>query len=440
MLRMMERRKIKWIITGIFLYAAILSYGQDSLTSISGKIIDLKTKEPVGFVIVHVLFENSYTQSNYNGTFKISYKSKNPIIVIRKLGYETLTINPDSSVKGPLLITLKPQSKDLSEVVVSANKPTKRLVDNTFYVSDYQLTGDHIMLLGDLNDKPCLRLITKEGEVLQTYKLTNDLHKKLFKDCFDNIHLISDRYSTQVFVNNTTIGLLDPIRISLFDSLLKPCLLSKHEHFYFETVYNQGQTKHIFGISKVKKQKYDLGTYTNEAMLKMIDEEGNRRNDKYGGSDKNEMDDVTPDELRAMRRKEDAKIFFNTVILKDAYVPVFISDDTLYIFNHPNNLIHSYSLETHKALALKTMTYNHFRQWKPLVVFDAARNKFYTTYLKDGIIALGEINLSTGKITKRFTIKHTFPKNIKVDNGVVYYLYRLKFTEDKMALYAHQLE
>jgi hypothetical protein len=436
----MEMRKFRYLLMGILLCFVTLGYGQDSLKSISGKIVDLKTKEPVGFVIVHVLFENSYTQSNYSGTFKISYKGKNPIIVIRKLGYETLTINPDSSVKDPLLITLKPQSKDLSEVVVSANKPTKRLVDNTFYVSDYQLTGDNIILLGDLNDKPCLRLITKEGDILHTYKLTHDIYKKLFKDCFNNIHLISDRYSAQIFVNNTTIGLLDHIRISLFDSLLRPCILNKHEHFYFETVYNQGQTKHVFGISKVKKQKYDLGTYTNEAMLKIIDEEGERNNAKYGGSGKNEMEDVTPDELRALRRKEDARIFFNTVILKDAYIPVFISDDTLYIFNHPNNLIHRYSLDNHKALTLKTMIYNHFRQWKPLVVFDETKNKFYTTYLRDGIITLGEVNLSTGKITKRFTIKHTFPKNIKVDNGVVYYLYRLKFTEDKMALYAHQLE
>ena len=86
------------------------------------------------------------------------------------------------------------------------------------------------------------------------------------------------------------------------------------------------------------------------------------------------------------------------------------------------------------------MDYNHFRQWKPLVLFDAARNLFYTTYLKDGITTIGEINMATGKINKRFTLSHAFAKNIKIDKGIVYYLYRLKFTDDKMALYAHQLE
>lgn len=424
----------------LFLCSVFSTYGQDSLKSISGKIIDFKTKEPVGFVVIEVLVEGAYTQSRINGSFKIDYKGREPLIVIRKLGYETLTLNVDSSTKLPLLINLKAQSKDLSEVVVSANKPTKRLVDNTFYVSDYQLIQNRILLFGDINETPYLRLITKDGDVLCSYKLPQYPYTHMFKDCFGNTHLLTDFSSTQVYIRNNTIKLLEDKRRSLFDSLLRPCLLSKQNNFYFENSYNQGQTKNIFAINDTTKQMYDYGTYSNEAMITIIAEEENRRNSKYASSSKNGMEDVTPDELRAMRRAEDEQNFFNTIIATKAYVPVFANNDTIFIFDHPHNLIHSFVLNNNNPLPVKTMEYNHYRQWKPLVVFDKARNIFYTTYLKDGIITLGEVNTATGKINKRFSIKHTFPKNIKVNNGIVYYMYRVKFTDDKMALYAHQLE
>lgn len=436
----MKKYKFSCAIIAFLLFFACRVHGQDSLKSISGKIIDLKTKEPVGFAIIQVLFENTYAQSRLNGTFKIDYKDKDPIIVIRKLGYQTLTINIDSTVKFPLLINLKAQSKDLSEVIVSANKPTKRLVDNTFYVSDYQLMNDRILLFGDINETQYLRLITTEGEVLHTFKLTRHVYNSTFKDCFGNVHLLSDLSSTQVYLSHNTIGLLDDIRLSLFDSLLRPCILSKADNFYFENSYNQGQTKNVFAINKASRKIYDFGTYSNEAMIAMIADENRHSNSKHGGSGKNEMEDLSPDELRAMRRKEDDRIFFNTIVATKAYIPVFAGEDTVFIFDHPNNLVHRYSLESNKALQVKTMEYNHFPQWKPLVLFDEARNLFYTTYLKDGIITIGEINLVTGKINRRFKLIHTFPKNIKIDRGVVYYLYRLKFTDDKMALYAHQLE
>lgn len=436
----MKEYKPRYFVFILLLFFVVCGYGQDTLKNISGKIIDFKTKEPISFVIINVLFENSATESSYNGNFKLNYRSNNPIIVIRKLGYETLTINLNSSVKSPLVIHLKTQSKDLSEIAVTANKTAKRLVDNTFYVTDYQFINDKILLFGDVNEKKQLRLITTNGDALHNYKLNNELYNATFKDCFGNIHLINDMVSTQIYITNNTIGALDDIRRSLFDSLLSSCILNTDECFYFENIFNKGQTKRIFSIEKSTKQLHDLGLYSDGSMIKMLINENEFMDSKYGNSGKSEMDDLSADELKAMRRKADDMIFFNTVILKDAYIPVYADNDTIYIFDHPNNLIHSYSLNNNMPLQLKTMEYNHFKKWKPLVIFDEVKNKFYTTYLQDGIITIGEINMLNGKINKRFTLKHTFPKNIKINNGVVYYLYRVKFTSDKMALYSYPVE
>lgn len=436
----MEKHKITCIAATFFLCFTLSLYGQDSLKSISGKIIDFKTKEPVGYVIIQLITENVNTQSRLNGSFKIDYQGRKPILVIRKLGYETLTLTIDSSVTLPLLIHLKAQSEDLSEVVVLADKPSRRLVNNDFYVSDYQLSDDKILLFGDIKEVPHLRLITKDGEVLHTCKLPRGSYKNLFKDCFGNVHLLGTFTSTQLYIADNKISLLPDIRLSLFDSVLRPCILDKGNKFYFESCYNEGQTKSVFAIDKVLKKKYNYGTYSNDHMIAMIADEGNHNISKYGSSGKNEMEDLSPDELRAMRRSEDDRNFFNTIIATQAYIPVFAQADTLFIFDHPNNLIHRYLMETNKALTVKPMEYHHFREWKPLVLFDEAQNTFYTAYLKNGVVTIGEINMVNGKINKRFTISHSFPENIKIDKGVVYYLYRVKFTDDKMALYAHQLQ
>ena len=423
-----------------FLLSAFISNAQDSLKTISGKVVDFKTKEPVGFVIINNVKTNATVQTDAKGNFKISYTNKASVLLVNKLGYGTLTININEATKFPLLIQLKQQALDLSEVVVSANTPVKRLVDNTFYILDYQFINNDILLLGELSDKPMVKLIDLEGKELSRLVLNGTDYESLFRDCFNNIHVINKTHTNQAYVIENKINFLDDVKRRTFDSLLKPCILNTNENIYFEALYNKKQTKSIFVINKITKQKSGLGIFSDEFKIHMQNDEENFMYAKYGAVDNNNtMGESSPDDQRAARRKDDDINFAKRIIYTAAYIPVFMNNDTLSVFDHPNNLIHRYSLNN-TEISIQVMEYNHYKDWKPMVISDEIRHKFYTTYLHDGIITLGEVNLQTGKIEKRFKLTHTFPKNIKVKNGIVYYLYRLRDSDDKMSIYAHKIE
>ena len=435
---MATKVKIHFILA-FFLCLTIFSKAQDSLKIISGKVIDFKTKEPIAFVIINNIKTNSTVQTDENGNFKIYYFNKASVLLINKLGYRTQTLNINNVSNLPLVVQLKRQSLDLSEVTITADKQVKRLVDNTFYILDYQFIIDEILLFGELNDKPMVKLIDLDGKELSRLNLNSNNYESLFKDCFGNIHIVSKFHTNQVYFMNTTINLLDEVRRHLFDSLMVPCILDNMNNLYFETLLNKKQTKTFFVINKITKEKSGLGIFSDEFKMSMMKNEAGFMEAKYGGAGNNTMGDVTADELRAMRRKDDDINFAARVIFTDAYIPILINNDTITVFNHPNNLIHRYSLNNIEV-DLRVMEYNTYKTWKPQVISDEIKHKFYTTYLHDGIITLGEINLQTGKIDRRFKLTHTFPKNIKVKNGIVYYLYRLKDSEDKMSIYSHKIE
>lgn len=284
-----------------------------------------------------------------------------------------------------------------------------------------------------------VKLINLEGKELSRLALNGTNYESLFKDCFDNVHLINKTHTNQMYIVDEKVNFLDDVKRRTFDSLLRPCILNTNNDIYFEAHFNKNQTKSIFVINKNTKQKSGLGIFSDEFKISMQNDEENFMYAKYGAIDNNNtMGESSADDQRAARRKDDDINFAKRIIYLAAYIPVFMNNDTLTVFDHPNNLIHRYSLNNIE-IKLQVMEYNHYKDWKPQVISDEINHKFYTTYLHDGIITLGEINLQTGKIDKRFKIAYTFPKNIKVRNGIVYYLYRLRDSDDKMAIYAHQI-
>lgn len=423
----------------LILLANITGKAQDTIYHISGKIVDDKTNKPINFAILTDFKTNISFQSKEDGSFEKLTKDKTVILIVSKLGYESQTVKVNHTTIFPITVSLKTRSHDLSEIVITANEPVKRLIDNTFYVLDYQFTNDHILLLGEMNNQHIVKLIDLNGKEISRLSLNKNKYESIFKDCFGNLHLVGKFHTNQLYFVDSKINLLDDVRRPLFDSVLVPCILSNSENIYFETLLNKKQTKTFFVINKATKEKSGLGIFSDEFKIKMMKNDVAFMEAKYGNTGNNTMGDITADELRAIRRKEDDVEFAARIIFTDAYIPILINNDTITIFNHPNSLIHQYSLNN-TELSLHVMEYNHYKNWKPLVISDEIQHKYYTTYLHDGIITLGEINLKNGKIEKRFKLTHTFPKNIKIKDGVVYYLYRLRDSDDKMAIYAHQIK
>ncbi|MBC7693927.1 MAG: carboxypeptidase-like regulatory domain-containing protein [Burkholderiales bacterium] len=365
----------------VLLYAGLSTNAQDSLRKISGKIIDVVTKQPISFAVVTDFETNLSFQTNEQGYFEKSTNKKVVILIITKLGYESQTVKINQLTKLPLTITMKIRTVDLSEVSIVADKPVKRLVDNSFYILDYQFTDNNIILLGEMDHKQRVKLIELNGKEICRLWLKNKKYESVFKDCFNNIHLVSKFYTSQVYFDNLKLNLLDSVRRSLFDSLLVPCILDNNDNLYFESLLDKKQTKTFFVINKLTKKASGIGIFSDEFKIKMLKNEAAFLVSKYGQIDeKNTMEDVSAGDLKASRKKEDDINFAARVIYTDAYIPILLNNDTITVFNHPNGLIHQYSTNNIEV-DLQIMEYSHYKNWKPLVISDEIKHKYYTTYL-----------------------------------------------------------
>jgi hypothetical protein len=89
-------------------------------------------------------------------------------------------------------------------------------------------------------------------------------------------------------------------------------------------------------------------------------------------------------------------------------------------------------------LLLKTNQITEGR-WTNEVIIDEVTLKVYTTYIKNGICYLYEIDLNTGDLNKILAVYHPFPEKIRVYDGYLFYLYDLPERPDNKMLYKQKI-
>lgn len=99
---------------------------------ISGQITNVETGEPIPYVTVGVPRENLGTVANEKGEFKFTIPlekaSKGGKVIFSCIGFEAkeeIILNFGTDFKE---IRLKPQPKDLKEVVINPEKPKRRIL------------------------------------------------------------------------------------------------------------------------------------------------------------------------------------------------------------------------------------------------------------------------------------------------------------------------
>lgn len=120
----------------LLVFNALLAWSQNGGT-LSGKITDLKFN-PISNARVHILNSSFSVFSDENGKFSFSnYPAGNFTIQISALGYATITKDiPFASDKNkPVAITLNNSSKQLDEVIVSAQKKEEVLQKVPFSIT-----------------------------------------------------------------------------------------------------------------------------------------------------------------------------------------------------------------------------------------------------------------------------------------------------------------
>ena len=102
----------------VFIYFSVTA----QTTTVSGRIYDWETKEPLPFVNIILKGTKAGTTSDFDGNYTISTNEKTDSIIVSYIGYDRLTRSVKANVAQTIILELHKNSVNLTEVVIKAGE------------------------------------------------------------------------------------------------------------------------------------------------------------------------------------------------------------------------------------------------------------------------------------------------------------------------------
>lgn len=434
----------------LVLFVALLFFGgsvwsQEKTVKITGKVVDAETKFPLYNVNIRINNTLEGTTTDQYGTFKISTAETAPVFIFSMVGYESKSIKVNVSIKKDLVINLYRKTDTLQSVVIQ-NIPQKRQRQISNSVVDYTVYNENILVLSYINRSPVLTLLNKNLDTLHKISISAK-PVGLFKDCLGNSHLMYDKKVYQVFYQNKMLQFLDPTPSEQFKNTLYPCVDTDEENIYISTKRGGQKTQMEYFDIKTSNQEIaytaiNKQTKLRNHFLKITDTDIIEKNkddiawmDKKAGVIKHDPrhkpDSVMTGPIRdgaatgvGLYRdgleKENERIFYEVILAKEIYAPLFVIQNSVYVFNYAHSKIMCYyrSILTHEI----PISYHKDKHWKREMLIDRKYNVAYAVFEKNGITTLKSIHLNSGDFIQIYQIPHAFVSQISIHDNHIYYL------------------
>ncbi|MFT5860941.1 MAG: hypothetical protein ACI865_003057 [Flavobacteriaceae bacterium] len=339
------------------------------------------------------------------------------------------------------------RSKDVDEIVIKViRKKEIAYSDSRHYILDFQVgsTGTYLLL----NRFRRYHLYALNNSMQPEIKIEIMFHPKaLYQDCAGELYILSKDSMYQFEKQKNELLITNTYPISRYDVFLKNCVATNSEALIFKTLgYNNQSTqfyqKHKYnGMSSEIYRIQDSSTLRSvkETQQDLVNEEKRLlrtygRNKNYRAptwEDRTQEGLPQSDAIREIRNHLSRQQFFTDFIIKPYYNPLFVLDDTTYIFDHVNSKM--VRLDNHRRELDKVeISYHNERKWKGEMHLDAGSGVFYSVQEVHGAQIFGLLAMDSIEIKKRTKLtKHAYPEKVIVFKGYAYYIYR-QYCDDNL--------
>lgn len=420
---------------------------QEEGFTINGTIWDYESGAPIENVNISVKNSRIGTTSNRLGQFKLNINTLPFYLEISHVSYESKIVEFAHKPMHEVQIYLRPKSETLSEVTVTSMSIDTLFANRIYSVLDYELCDTGIILL-------IYKARLSRAELwLQDYSGKNQLKMTvlpmkplaLIKDCLGNVHILSKDKSYQVVIESDRFRLLAPYNIAVFQKVMADCKFKIGDKVYFEDFEFNDLVKKYYYIDIEDTSSHLLAVVTDQEKINFLRQ--NPENYFLGNVDAelnllSQIRGTTNDKavLDAIRNMTVELRFNKMAYLSKIYAPAYPLQDSIAIFNHPNNIIEFYNscdsligttgIDYHhpeKEDKYSTLVYAFAKssKWLQEIYVDEIKNKAYTIYQNiNGTRNLTEIDLNSGEVSYRLNIPFPYVQKIKVRNDFVYYVYK----------------
>lgn len=326
------------------------------------------------------------------------------------------------------------RTQKIIEVSVShTRKKEIAFKDSKYFIIDFHIgeKGNFILLnrfkkyyLYSLNYKMEL-----EHQIQLEFKPTS-----LFRDCLGFVHVMSKDSMYQVEKFGHQVVLYERSSISLYLNFFKNCIGQNDSIVIFERTLNYGKTKLFYGVRIAEKNRYMLYRTEDSLLVRSVLDEK-----RLIRAPRPRMPTVNEDVLKAQREHAQRAQFFQQIVSLPDYIPLFVKNDTTYIFDHLKSKL---TLMTDTGAVLKSIPidYHQSKNWNKKVHLDANRGTFYSVEENNGVQVFCHLNAEMFGIEKSTKVdKHSYPKKVIVFNGFVYYTYKEHVNDNLNKLFRQRI-
>ena len=319
-------------------------------------------------------------------------------------------------------IILENKSTELDEVTVSASKVIWVYQKKNTHIIDFALRDHEILLVCRENYNYFLRRLDSVGEKIIDFQIKKN-PEKLYEDCTGGIHLV---YADSVFelnlIGNSIAMFPGHSYIETMD-VLSPCVISSKDNFIVKGLGPHNKL--------VKYVKIDRNTKKPNLLYITMDRNAMRDLDEYASQNNIPVPLFNPNynlppqmTTSSDRQMWDNQQFYNQILKKPLYAPIFEINDSVFVFDHFKDSALVFTMSGNHVRSFQ-ISYHYFENWKSELLINEEKTKLYARYEIDGLTTLRQINPSTGKVMNLDILeKHIYPLRIQIRNNYAYYLYK----------------
>ena len=397
---------------------AVKGNAQNSFT-LSGRIIDATTQEPMVAVNVFDQNTNRGTFSENDGSFSLEVSELPTTLIFSFIGYENYFLEVKDSPEEDLVIELQASILRLPDIEVIAEPQVEKLTKPTFTVKDFVIEADKILLVkyGGMTIGNVLELRDLEGHILHSRKVSmKGVVENLHQSCLGNIHLVGAREVIEVSINKDEIALISKYPRYRFDRLLKPCVEASEGHVYYRRERFRGQQVRFDFIAKESRKITGNVVVSDEDNIYRMYEELAQ----YAAAESYyTAANAAPDVQSGIARPEVLDAWIG-LFYQPLLSPLHNTGSEICIFNHTAGFLRYYTFAG-EFLRQIPINYHQERKWDKQILKDQKTGKFYTAY-RD---ALGkkfyEIDLENGTLLPAFKINCAFVEKMVIYGDHLYY-------------------
>ena len=375
-------------------------------------------------VNISVLNTQHGTVTNAKGQYTLMLPERNNRINLHYscIGYQdtVVGITPKQLERDSINISFKMRKQEyaLNEVSILADRP--HFEGDWNIIMDFEVYDGIVCMLQGNGNKYRLLLADVDIKVFDTVPIPKRIKPaRLLKDCMGNCQLMASDSVYQIDLNDKIKPFIATDRYR-YNAVMGDCLFLTDHHLYLRTTIMQGFSSMFYRIDVATKEKQPL----------FVDD----------GSDKyqnffDEMKSAAANMPKHGPSIEDWERFVRIVWFRDSSAHLALAGKKLVYFDNDNGMIRQYD-QNLKELKSCPIDYPQKSDWKPQILQDPAKNKFYT-FIGHW---LNEIDINTGETTPKARIDVDIYSKVALWNRHLYILRRQHTSSGKLRSYIERID